>query len=270
VAYLSPDFRNHATSYLLARLIELHDRRQFRILGMSFGPKADDAMRRRISGAFDAFLDAGSVSDQVAGETLRAEGVDIAVDLAGYTEFARTGILATRLAPVQASYLGYPGTMRAPFIDYLIADPWVIPGASRPHYSEKIIYLPDTYQVNGDKADTDLPTSRQDAGLPAHGFVFCCVNQSYKIRPQVFEVWMRLRCRIPDSVLWLLRDSEEGSDNLRREATKCGVAPERLIFAPRVGGREHLARHKLAGLVLDTLPYNAHTTASDCVPGCRC
>lgn len=263
VAYLSPDFRNHATSYLLARLIELHDRRQFRILGMSFGPKADDAMRRRISGAFDAFLDVGSVSDQVAGEMLRAEGVDIAVDLAGYTEFARTGILATRPAPVQASYLGYPGTSAAPFIDYLIADPWVIPGASRPHYSEKIVYLPDTYQVNGDKADTDLPPSRRDAGLPARGFVFCCFNQSYKIRPQVFEVWMRLLCRIPDSVLWLLRDSEEGSDNLRREATKCGVAPERLIFAPRVGGREHLARHKLAGLVLDTLPYNAHTTASD-------
>jgi len=263
VAYLSPDFRNHATSYLIARLIELHDRRQFRILGMSFGPRADDAMRRRISAAFDTFLDVGGVSDQVAAEMLRAEGVDIAVDLAGYTEFARTGILARRPAPVQASYLGYPGTMGAPFIDYIIADGWVIPGASRPHYSEKIVYLPDTYQVNEDKADTALPPSRQDAGLPTRGFVFCCFNQSYKIRPRVFEVWMRLLCRTPGSVLWLLHDSAEGSDNLRREAAKCGVAPERLIFAPRVGGDAHLARHALAGLFLDTLPYNAHTTASD-------
>ena len=264
VAYLSPDFRNHATSHLLSRLIELHDRRQFRIVGVSFGPKANDAMRRRISGAFDAFIDVSAVSDLTAAAMLEAEGVDIAVDLAGHTEYARTGILARRPAAVQANYLGYPGTMGARFIDYLIADPRIIPEASKPLYTEKIVYLPDTYQANDDQAEVAaVPSSRPQAGLPAEGFVFCCFNNSYKIRPHVFAVWMRLLRRVAGSVLWLLGDSPACVDNLRREAKSHGVAPERLIFAPRVSSAEHLARHKLAGLFLDTLPYNAHTTASD-------
>jgi protein O-GlcNAc transferase len=264
VAYLSPDYRNHATSYLMARLIELHDRRQFRIVGMSFGPQVNDAMRRRLGEAFDAFIDVSGVSDQAAAELLRSEGIDIAVDLAGYTEHGRAGILANRPVPVQAAYLGYPGTTGAPFIDYLIADRSVVPELGRPFYSEKIVYLPDTYQVNDRQADvTMVAPSRQDAGLPAEGFVFCCFNTSYKIRPQVFEVWMRLLRRVVGSVLWLLRDGDECCENLRREAAKRGVSPERLIFAPRTDSNEHLARHTLAGLFLDTLPYNAHTTASD-------
>ncbi|HEU0062411.1 MAG TPA: tetratricopeptide repeat protein [Hyphomicrobiaceae bacterium] len=264
LAYLSPDFRNHATSYLMARLIELHDRRQFHIVGMSIGPKANDAMRQRVSQAFDKFIDVSGLSDRAAAETLHAEGIDIAVDLAGYTEHARAGILANRPAPLQVSYLGYPGTTGAPFIDYLIADRCVIPEAARSAYSERIIYLPDTYQVNDHKIEMTTPVPpRQEVGLPADGFVFCCFNNSYKIRPQIFDVWMRLLRRIDGSVLWLLRDSEECCENLRRQAAKRGVAPERLIFAPRVGNDQHLARHKLAGLFLDTLPYNAHTTASD-------
>src|SRR5262245_3266865 len=264
VAYLSPDFRNHATSHLIAGLIELHDRRQFRIVGISFGPKTNDAMRHRLNEAFDTFIDVSGVSDQAAADMLRAEGTDIAVDLAGHTEHARAGILASRPAPVQASYLGYPGTTAASFIDYLIADCCVIQEGARPYYAEKIAYLPDTYQVNDRKIEiTAAVPTRGDAGLPGDGFVFCSFNNSYKIRPQIFDVWMRLLCRVNGSVLWLLRDSEECCENLRREAARRGVAPERLIFAPRIGSHEHLARHKLAGLFLDTLPYNAHTTASD-------
>jgi protein O-GlcNAc transferase len=264
VAYLSPDFRNHAVSSVLARLIEIHDRRHFRILGVAFGPKVDDEMRRRLSGAFDAWLDVSGVSDRAAAQMLEAECVDIAVDLAGYTEHARTGILGHRPAPVQVNYLGYPGTMGAPFIDYLMADRCVIPEASRSRYTERVVYLPDTYQVNDAWAPVPAPAiSRRDVGLPPEGFVFCCFNNTRKIRPQMFDVWMRLLRRVPASVLWLLGDSPDSIDNLRREAAKRGVAPERLIFAARVASSEYLARYKLAGLFLDTLPYNGHATASD-------
>ena len=264
VAYLSPDFRSHAVASLLAGLIELHDRQRFRILGMSFGPKADDAMSRRLAGAFDAWIDARSVSDATAAQLLRAEDVDIAVDLAGHTEYARTGILARRPAPVQVAYLGHPGSMGAPFIDYLIADRCLIPEASRPCYAEKVVYLPDTYQVNDAWTPVPAPSIvRSQAGLPAVGFVFCCFNNTHKIRPQMFAVWMRLLRRVPGSVLWLVGDSPDGIDNLRREAAERGVAPERLIFAARVASSEYLARYKLAGLFLDTLPYNGHATASD-------
>ena len=264
VAYLSPDFRNHAVASVLARLIEIHDRQQFRVIGVAFGPKTDDELRRRLSGAFDTFLDITGVSDQEAGRRLVTEGVDIAVDLAGHTEHARTGLLALRPAPLQVSYLGYPGTMGASFIDYLFADRWVLPEANRPFYSEKIAYLPDTYQVNGDWAPVLAPTlSRRDVGLPEKGFVFCCFNNTRKIRPHVFDVWMRILKSTGQSVLWLVGDSPESADNLRREAVQRGVAAQRLIFAPRVGASDYLARFTLAGLFLDTLPYNGHATASD-------
>ena len=263
VAYLSPDFRNHAVSSVLARLIEVHDRRQFRILGIAFGPKANDDMSRRLAAAFDAVIDVRGVSDAKAAEMLRAEGVDIAVDLAGYTEHPRTGILARRPAPVQVNYLGQPGTMGAAFIDYLIADQRVLPQASRAFYAEKIVYLPDTYQVNDDWAPVAATLSRSDARLPANGFVFCCFNNTYKIRPHVFDVWMRLLQRTADSVLWLVDDGPDCIDNLRREAEQRKVAGERLIFAPRVARSAYLAQYKLAGLFLDTLPYNGHATTSD-------
>jgi protein O-GlcNAc transferase len=264
IAYVSPDFRNHAVASVLARLIEIHDRQQFRVIGVAFGPKADDEMRRRLSRAFDTFFEISGVSDQAAARLLVAEGVDIAVDLAGHTEHARTGIFGLRPAPVQVSYLGYPGTMGASCIDYLFADRWVLPEANRPFYSENIAYLPDTYQVNGDWAPVLAPTiSRRDVGLPEKGFVFCCFNNTRKIRPHVFDVWMRLLKRAAHSVLWLVGDSPESVDNLRREAVQRGIAAERLIFAPRVGASEYLARFTLAGLFLDTLPYNGHATASD-------
>jgi protein O-GlcNAc transferase len=264
LAYVSPDFRNHAVSSVLARLIEIHDRRQFRVIGVAFGPKTDDEMRRRLSGTFDSFLDIGGASDREAAQLLWAEGVDIAVDLAGYTEHARTGLFARRAAPVQVSYLGYPGTMGADFIDYLFADRCVLPESNRPFYAEKIAYLPDTYQVNGDWAPVLSPTiSRRGVGLPEKGFVFCCLNHSRKIRPHVFDVWMRILKSTAHSVLWLLGDSAETVDNLRREAVNRGVAAERLIFASRVASREYLARYTLAGLFLDTLPYTGHATASD-------
>jgi protein O-GlcNAc transferase len=264
VAYLSPDFRNHAVASQLARLIEIHDRQQFRIIGVAFGPKADDEMRRHLSRAFDTFFDISAVSDREARDMLVAERLDIAVDLAGHTEHARTGLLAGRPAPVQVSYLGYPGTMGAPFIDYVLADRWVLPEANRQFYSEKIVYLPDSYQVNGEWAPVLPPTiSRRDVGLPEKGFVFCCFNHTRKIRPHVFDVWMRLLKRAPHSVLWLVGDNAETTDNLRREAVKRGVAAERLVFAARVGLSEYVARYTLAGLFLDTLPYNGHATASD-------
>jgi protein O-GlcNAc transferase len=264
IAYLSPDFRNHAVASVLARLIEIHDRRQFRIIGVGFGPKTEDEMRRRLLAAFDSFLDISALSDREAHDRLAAERVDIAVDLAGHTEHARIGLLAGRPAPLQVSYLGYPGTTGAPFIDYLLADRWVLPQANRQFYSEKIVYLPDTYQVNGDWSAVSSPTiSRRDVGLPEKGFVFCCFNHTRKIRPHIFDVWMRLLKRTPHSVLWLVGDSAEAADNLRREAVKRGVAAERLVFLARVGLSEYLARYTLAGLFLDTLPYNGHATASD-------
>jgi predicted O-linked N-acetylglucosamine transferase (SPINDLY family) len=264
VAYLSPDFRNHATSYLLAALIESHDRSRFHVLGLSFGPRAADQMQRRMSAAFDKMIDASGLSDVAAAKALQENGIDIAVDLAGYTEHARPGILARRPAAVQVSYLGYPGTMAAPWIDYIIADRFTIPDDSKPFFSEKVVHLPDTYQANDHKREgSSVSVSRSEVGLPEHGFVFCCFNNAYKIRPGVFDVWMRLLGQVEGSVLWLLLDSDASRDNLRREAERRGVAPHRLVFAPRVGVGEHLARHKLADLFLDTLPYNAHTTASD-------
>jgi len=264
IAYLSPDFRNHATSYLLARLIELHDRTRFKVIGVAFGPSGDDAMRRRVAAACDAFIDVGGMSDLTAAELLRAEGIDIAVDLAGYTLHARPGILARRPAPVQVSYLGYPGTTGAPFLDYIVADPWVVPEAMKPFFSENVVHLPDSYQANDEFKGLPAPVpSRMDAGLPQTGFVFCCFNNPNKIRPHVFDVWMRLLRGVEGSVLWLLGDSAEGTANLQREAERRGVADRRLVFAPRAGNAEHLARHTLADLFLDTLPCNAHTTASD-------
>jgi predicted O-linked N-acetylglucosamine transferase (SPINDLY family) len=186
------------------------------------------------------------------------------VDLKGFTEEARTGIFARRAAPIQVNYLGYPGTMGAPYIDYLVADPVLIPPASRRYYAEKIAYLPDSYQVNDRQRPVSEPAfSRAELGLPSTGIVFCSFNNNFKIAPDTFAVWMRVLQRVPGSVLWLLEDNATAADNLRREAEASGVAATRLVFAGRIPLAEHLARHRLADLFLDTLPYNAHTTASD-------
>jgi predicted O-linked N-acetylglucosamine transferase (SPINDLY family) len=264
VAYVSGDFYTHATSFLLAEVLELHDRSAFEVFGVSFGPDDQSPLRRRVLAAFDQCLDARDRSDLEIATWLREHEIDIAVDLKGYTAYCRPGIFAHRPAPIQVNYLGYPGTMAAPFIDYLIADPFVIPEAERSFYTEEIIYLPGCYQPNDRQRliSPHIPTRREMA-LPEEGFVFCCFNNSWKITARVFDVWMRLLAGVPGSVLWLLEDNPSAVENLRREADARAIAPERLVFCGRVSNEAHLARHRLADLFLDTFPYNAHTTASD-------
>jgi predicted O-linked N-acetylglucosamine transferase (SPINDLY family) len=264
IAYLSADFHNHATAYLMAELFETHDRGKFDVTAVSFGPDPEDEMRARLRPCFDRFLQVRDKSDREAARQLRELEIDIAVDLKGHTTYARTGILACRPAPIQVNYLGFPGTMGTGYIDYIVADRHLIYPGEEAHYDEKIVVLPDTYQANDSKrAIAGQTPSRSEAGLPEHGFVFCCFNNSYKIAPDVFGIWMRLLKNIDGSVLWLLGDNDAVLRNLRREAEARGVAPQRLIFAPKMKLADHLARHRLAGLFLDTLPYNAHTTASD-------
>jgi protein O-GlcNAc transferase len=264
LAYLSSDFHQHATAFLIAGLLERHDRSKFEVFAISFGPDDGSDMRRRLIDGVDRFIDVRSLDDAQAAQLVRGLEVDIAIDLKGHTHGARPGILAHRPAPVQVSYLGFPGTTGADFIDYVIADRVVLPEEHQPFYSEKVLYLPDTYQVNdAGRRIPDATPTRVGAGLPRQGFVFCCFNNSFKITPQLFDIWMHLLGGIPGSVLWLLEDNHRATQNLRNEAQARGVAPERLVFAPRIPPGEHLARHRLADLFLDTLPYNAHTTASD-------
>jgi len=264
LGYYSADFYNHATSYLMAELFERHNKIEFELIGFSFGPPVSDRMSKRVADAFTQFIDVRSKTDLEIAQLSRDLEIDIAVDLKGFTQGQRAGIFAHRAAPVQVNYLGYPGTMGADYIDYLIADAQLIPPDQRIHYSEKIVYLPDSYQVNDRKRPISERTlTRTDLGLPAEGFVFCCFNNSYKITPQVLDRWRRILMAVDGSVLWLLQDNEKAAENLRIEATHRGLDPERLVFAPRVDLEDHLARHRVADLFLDTLPCNAHTTASD-------
>ncbi len=263
IAYLSGEFNDHATAVLIAGVFEHHDRKHFDTTAISFVSKEGE-MRRRIEAAFDRFIDVQSSSDADIAAMICEMEIDIAIDLNGQAGAARPGILAHRPAPAQVSYLGNCGTMGVPFLDYIIADRIVIPTDQARHYSEKVVYMPNSYQCNDSRRH--LPQSafsRSEAGLPDAGFVFCCFNNNYKIAPPVFDVWMRLLTACPGSVFWLLGDLPDAMRNLRREAAARGVDPERIIFAPRVPVDEHLARHQLADLFLDTLPVNAHATASD-------
>ncbi len=264
LAYVSADFHEHATAYLTAELFETHDRERFEVTAISYGPDDRSPMRTRLIRAFDRFVDVRDKTDREAAALIDELEIDIAVDLKGYTADNRAGIFSHRGAPLQVAYLGFPGTMGVPFIDYVIADRHVIPDRLAPHYSEKIVRLPDSYQVN-DRARriAEQAPSRGEAGLPETGFVFCSFNNNYKIRPAIFDIWMRLLKAVEGSVLWLLQDNPVAVENLRREAQARGVSAGRLVFAPRVDLPAHLARHRLADLFLDTLPYNAHTTASD-------
>ena len=265
IAYLSADFRQHPVAILIAQLIELHDRARFEIVGVSFGPDDHSDMRARLARAFDAFHDVRSQSDREVAELLNRMQVDIAVDLGGHTQDARLGILAHRPAPVQVSYLGYAGTTGAGFIDYVIADQTVLPLDQQPFYTERIVHLPDCFLVNDStrKIAARTPT-RREASLPEEGFVFCSFNNNNKITQPVFEAWMRLLRAVEGSVLWLSQDNVDARENLRGAAAARGIDPARLIFALRLDlYEEHLARHRLADLFLDTLPYNAHATASD-------
>jgi protein O-GlcNAc transferase len=264
LGYLSSDFRQHATAFLTAGLFEKHDRSRFEVVAFSLAPEQDSEIGRRVKASFDRFVDCHSLSDQQIADLIRQHEIDIAVDLKGFTSNSRPGILAHRPAPIQVNWLVYPGTLGANYIDYIIADQTVIPKEHFKFYSEKVVWLPDSYQVNDSmRPISNAPPARGELGLPEAGFVFCCFNNSYKITPQFFDIWMRLLLHIDNSVLWLLDDNPWASQNLRLEAERRSVAAQRLVFAPRIAPVDHLARHRRANLFLDTLPYNAHTTASD-------
>ena len=264
IGYFSADFHDHATMYLMARLFELHDRRRFEIHAFSYGPDRRDAMRARLVDAVDGFHEVSALDDPAIAALAREHGIDIAIDLKGHTQHARLGIFAQRAAPVQIGYLGYPGSTGADFIDYLIADRIVIPQDHRRFYSEKVIALPDSYQVNDDRrAISAARADRASHGLPEQGFVFCSFNNVYKISPQTFDIWMRLLDQVEGSLLWLLGDNIWAEANLRREAEARGIDARRLVFAGRAALPDHLARHRCADMFLDSFNVNAHTTASD-------
>ena len=263
IGYFSADFRNHPVSFLLAELLEIHDRSRFEITGFSFGADVRDEMSTRIAAACDRFIDVRQKSDEEVALLARSLEIDIAVDLGGFTTESRTRIFALRAAPLQLSYLGYLGTMGAEYIDYLIADPTIVPDSNYPDYDEKIISLP-CYQVNDSlRPISDRIFTRAELGLPEQGIVFCCFNNSFKITPVIFDTWMRILKLVEGSVIWLLGESPPVVANLRREAERRGVDAGRLVFAQRVPLPEYLARYRVADLFLDTSPYNAGTTASD-------
>jgi predicted O-linked N-acetylglucosamine transferase (SPINDLY family) len=265
VAYLSADFHEHPVAHLTVGLFEQHDRSRFDVTAISFGPDQDSPMRRRLKGAFERFLDVADSTDQEIARLIRELEIDIAVDLMGFTQHSRFNVLARRPAPVQINYLGYAGTMGAPSIDYIIADETIIPADQRKFYTEQVVWLPESCLINDNRRLIPERTpTRRECGLPDTGFVFCCFNNSYKIAPDIFHVWMSLLKAVAGSVLWLGGINAAAQDNLRQAITQSGISPQRLIFAPRLPDiADHLARHRQADLFLDTLPYNAHTTASD-------
>jgi len=264
IGYFSMDFREHPVARLIAELIALHNRNEFEIYGFSFGIDTLDLIRKRIEGSFDVFLNVRDQDDHDISRLSFQHEIDIAIDLGGYTQDARPQIFVERAAPIQINYLGYPGTMGTKHIDYLIADSTLIPADMQEAYSEKIIYLPHCYQPNDSKRKiSDRRFTRQELGLPLNKFVFCCFNNNWKIIPQIFDCWMKILQSVTDSVLWLFEDNPAVTKNLLKEAIKRSVDPNRLVFAKPMPHAEHLARHRLADVFLDTLPYNAHTTASD-------
>ncbi|TAL09577.1 MAG: tetratricopeptide repeat protein [Nitrospirae bacterium] len=264
LGYLSTDYCEHPVAHLIAELFELHDRTAFEVFAYSYGPDDGGATRARITRACDRFVDIRAASFEQAAGLIHKDGVDILIDLTGYTKGARTEIVALRPAPIQVNYLGYTGTMGAEFIDYMLTDAFITPPGQEVDYAEALVYLPGCWLVHDRKRHVAERTpTRKECGLPGQGFVFCCFNSTHKIIPMVFDVWMRVLQEVPGSVLWLLESNSGVSENLRREAKARGVNPARLVFAPRVPAAQHLARLRVAGLFLDTLPFNAHLTASE-------
>ena len=264
IAYYSADFNNHPTSYLMVRLIELHERSDFEIFCFSLDNRKDDEMRKRVLKACDKFLDVSLKSDLEIAEISRNLNIDIACDVMGFTKGNKFQIFAEKCAPIQVSYLAFPGTTGASFIDYVIADKTLISQELKKHYSEKIIYLPDTYQVNDStKKISDKVFTREELGLPEDSFVFCCFNKNYKILPNTFDIWMNLLKKVKGSVLWLLVENSTARENLKKEAAKRNIDESRIIFAKIMPLADHLARHRCADLFIDTFPYTAHTTCSD-------
>jgi predicted O-linked N-acetylglucosamine transferase (SPINDLY family) len=266
IAYLSADLRQHPVAYLIAGVFECHDRSRFELSAISIGPNDQSELRHRLERSCDTFIDAATLNSEDIAKAIRDAETDILIDLNGFTKYARTGILARRPAPIQVNYLGFPGTMGASYIDYIVADPVVIPHSHRQDYSEKVAYLPYSYMPHDARNRTisDRVFQRDECGLREGGFVFCCFNNPYKLNPHFFRIWMRLLRAVEGSVLWLSEGNQQALENLRKEAVNEGVAPARLVFAKRLpNAGDHLARHRLADLFLDTLPFNAHTTASD-------
>ena len=266
IGYVSADFRQHPVTYLAAGLFERHDRSRFEILGVSIGPNDRSEIRARIERSFDRFIDCAALTDNQIAERVRAEEIDILVDLNGFTQHARTEIFRRRPAPVQVNYLGFPGTMGAQFMDYIVADPVMIPSSQQYGYVEKVAYLPHSYMPHdgASRLASEGAFARAELGLPERGFVFCCFNAAYKFNPDLFRSWMRVLAAVEGSVLWLSQANATALRNLRKEAAAAGIDPDRLVFAQRLpSSADHLARLRLADLFLDSWPYNAHTTASD-------
>ncbi|MGA1855616.1 tetratricopeptide repeat protein [Azospirillum sp. 11R-A] len=264
IGYLSSDFREHAMGHLMVDALETHDRSRFAVTAYSTGLDDGSALRQRFQRGIERFVDLRRHTDADAARTIAADGIDILVDLTGFTSFSRTSILAARPAPVQVNWLGYPGTLGAGYVDYIVADPTVIAPGEDGFFSERVVRLPDCYQPNDRRrAIAEATPTRRDCGLPEDGFVFCCFNSAYKLTPALFDGWARILAAVPGSVLWLYAGNPQVAVNLRREGEARGLAPHRLVFAQPLPHAGHLARHRLADLFLDTLPYNAHTTASD-------
>lgn len=265
VAYVSPDLREHPVGHLIAGVFERHDKSRFETIAISLGVDDQSRLRARMLKVFDRFVDVRAMGTTQIAQLMRDMEIDIAVDLGGYTSDTRTDIFAHRTAPVQVNYLGYPGTMGSDYYDYILADRYVIPEEHQQFYSEKVVYLPDTYlPTDGSVRISDRTPTRAECGLPNSGIVFCSFSHDYKISPPLFDVWMHLLNRVPGSVLWLMSRSDASQHNLRKEAEIRGIDPARLVFASRVPlVEDHLARYRQADLFLDTHPYNAHTTAAD-------
>ncbi|MBT4203610.1 MAG: hypothetical protein HOE17_03420, partial [Rhodobiaceae bacterium] len=265
IGYFSADFREHPVSALTAELYESHNRNKFEIYAFSFGPDTNDEMNLRIKAGVDHFYDVHTMSHKDVVNLSRSMKIDIAINLGGHTKYSRTGIFAMQAAPIQVNYLGYPGTMGGDYMDYLIADHELIPKDKQYCYSEKIVYLPNSYMVNDTKNKASKRLfSREECGLPKDGFIFCCFNNHYKITPDIFIRWMRILSKVDGSILWLNEGNEIANKNLKIQAEKYNIDESRIIFAQRLNLREeHLNRIQLADLFLDTTPYNAHATTSD-------
>ncbi|MDP3700007.1 MAG: tetratricopeptide repeat protein [Hylemonella sp.] len=264
IGYFSADFRNHPVANLMVEIFELQDRSRFELIAFSWGPGDEDVVRQRVRSAFDQFIDVNGKSDLEVASLARSLEIDLGIDLGGHTEYARTGIFAYRAAPVQVSYLGYLGTMGAPYYEYLIADAVLVPEAHQTFYVEKIAYLP-SYQPNDSKRSiSDRRFTRAELGLPEEGFVFCCFNSNYKFNPNIFDIWMRVLLQVEDGVIFLYAETSEAAENLKKEAQRRGVDRGRVVTTlERLTLPEYLARYRVADLFLDTQPYNAGTTASD-------
>jgi predicted O-linked N-acetylglucosamine transferase (SPINDLY family) len=264
IGYFSSYFRQHPVTMLSVKMLECSDREKFEIFAFHYGPIVNDEYNLRINAAFDHFINVSEMSDKEIASLALENSIDIAIEFNGFMKDERIGILAHRPSPIQINYLAYPGTMGADFYDYIVADETLIPEDQKSNYAENIIYLPSCYMPQDNSRQiSDKPLTRQDFNLPEDGFVFCCFNNSFKITPKEFDIWMRLLSKVDGSVLWLLKANKSSVENLKSEAEKRGVKADRLIFADKLAIEEHLARQRLADLFLDTFNFNAHTTASD-------